>query len=104
MALLAGDVASLTRTVASLVDTQKGTTQHGFNAMVSLAFNIGSRAFKTSHVLRYHLIGNWEAAAASFLLFDKEHENGKLVDVPGLLARRKREAALYLGVDVYPRA
>jgi lysozyme len=104
MALLAGDVASLTRTIAALVASQKGTSQHGFNAMVSLSFNIGHTAFNSSSVLRHHLAGDWEAAAATFLLWDKAHIDGKLVDIPGLLARRKREAALYLGVDVYPRA
>ena len=101
-AILAGDIASTARTVASLVGTQKGTAQHGFNAMVSLAFNIGLGPFKGSSVLRHHLAGDWGAAAASFLLWDMDHRDGELVVVDGLLARRKREAALYLGVDAYP--
>jgi lysozyme len=65
-------------------------------AMISLAFNIGLGGFKTSTVRRMHNAGNFPAAADAFLLWDKEHENGALVEVPGLLARRKQEAAMYL--------
>jgi lysozyme len=68
-----------------------------FDAMVSLAFNIGSRAFRSSTVLRQHRAGNYLAAAA-FLLWDKDHQDGQLVVVPGLLRRRQIERAYYLNV------
>lgn len=71
-------------------------TQHQFDAMVSLTFNIGGPAFRASTVLRLTRAGDYPRAAKAFELFDKEHRNGKLVPNPALLARRKREAALYL--------
>jgi lysozyme len=41
-----------------------------FDAMVSLAFNIGSRAFRSSTVLRQHRAGNYLAAGDAFLMWD----------------------------------
>ena len=72
--------------------------QHQFDAMVSLAFNIGSRAFHSSTVLRQHRAGNYPAAADAFLMWDKDHQDGQLVVVPGLLRRREIERAYYLNV------
>jgi GH24 family phage-related lysozyme (muramidase) len=69
-----------------------------FDAMVSLAFNIGSRAFRSSTVLRQHRAGNYPAAADAFLMWDKDHQDGQLVVVPGLLERREIERAYYLNV------
>lgn len=67
------------------------TTDNQFSAMVSLAYNIGLVAFKSSSVLRHHREGNPEKAAQSFLLWDKA--GGKAL--PGLARRRRAEAALY---------
>ena len=67
------------------------TTENQFAAMVSLAYNIGVGAFKTSSVLRAHKEGNIKAAAASFKLWNKA--GGKVL--PGLVRRRAAEAALY---------
>ncbi len=72
------------------------TTDMQFSAMVSLCFNIGIGAFRTSSVLRFHRLGRTKIAADSFLLWDKAHVNGKLVVLPGLLRRREEERALYL--------
>jgi lysozyme len=66
--------------------------------MVSLAFNIGSRAFRSSTVLRQHRAGNYAAAADAFLMWDKDHQDGQLVVVPGLLGRRRMERAYYLNL------
>jgi lysozyme len=76
--------------------TRIGTTDNQFAAMVSLAFNIGIYGFQTSTVLRKHNLGDTAGAAAGFPLWDKAHIDGQLVVDPGLLARRQREAALYL--------
>jgi lysozyme len=72
--------------------------QHQFDAMVSLAFNIGSRAFHSSTVLHQHRAGNYLAAADAFLMWDKDHQDGQLVVVPGLLRRRQIERAYYLNL------
>lgn len=73
-------------------------------AMVSLCFNIGIGAFKTSSVLRFHNAGNYAAAARAFLLFDKYRPGpGKPLEISeGLAARRHAEAALYLKAVTQP--
>lgn len=61
-------------------------------AMVVLSFNIGVGAFRTSSVLRNHNAGNKQAAADSFLLWNRG--GGKVMK--GLVRRREAERALYL--------
>jgi lysozyme len=87
LATIEGQIASATADVP--------TTDNQFAAMVSLGFNIGWGNFKTSSVLRFHLAQQPANAATAFDLWDKAHVDGQLVEVPGLLARRQREAALY---------
>ena len=62
--LLAADTLH-TASVATTLLAGVALVQHQFDAMVSLAFNIGSRAFRTSTVLRQHRAGNYPAAARS---------------------------------------
>ena len=94
-AFLRDDVAS-TLTVLDLLTDDVATTAYEFDAMTSLAFNIGSRAFRTSTVLPQHRAGNYAAAADAFLMWDKDHRDGQLVTVPGLLRRRMIERNYYL--------
>jgi lysozyme len=63
-----------------------------FGAMVSLSFNIGEAAFASSSVARLHNGGRYAEAAQAFALWNKS--KGKVLG--GLVARRAREAALYL--------
>lgn len=68
-------------------------TQGQFDAMVSLAYNIGSRAFASSTLLKLHKAGDYAGAAAQF---------GKWVNaggrrMAGLVNRRAAEAAIYRG-------
>lgn len=65
-------------------------------AMVSLAWNIGVGAFSKSTVLKQHNAGNREAAARAFGLWNKS--KGQVLR--GLVARRAKEAALYLTPDI----
>ena len=66
-------------------------------AMVSFQYNIGAAAFASSTVLRQHNAGRSEAAARAFGLWNKSRDpSGQLRTLPGLTARRAREAALYL--------
>jgi len=65
-------------------------------ASVSLAYNIGVRAFCNSSVARHFRAGNWQAACDAFLLWDKARVNGVLRPVKGLTLRRERERRLCL--------
>lgn len=67
-----------------------------YSAVGSLVFNIGTEAFKTSHLLGFLNIGNFDAAADQFLMWNKAHKNGQLVTLPGLETRRLLERRLFL--------
>ena len=69
------------------------TTQPQFDAMTSLAYNIGARAFKNSTLLRLHNAGDFAAAAAQFARWNKQA--GQVL--AGLTRRRAAEAAIYRG-------
>lgn len=70
--------------------------QNMFDALVSLAYNIGVKAISNSSVLRHIKAGNMTAAADSFLLWDKGRVNGKLQAINGLTRRRREERELFL--------
>lgn len=92
--------AFLARDVAKCEDAINGAvkvplTQNQFDALVSLAFNIGVAGFLGSTVLRYLNAGNFAGETGAFEMWDKDTRNGvKIVDA-ALLARRDREAALF---------
>ena len=72
------------------------TTQGQFDAMVSLAYNIGVPAFSRSTVLAAHKRGDYESATRAFALWNKV----KGTVIPGLVKRRAEEAAQYMdGAD-----
>jgi lysozyme len=68
------------------------TTQGQFDAMVSLAFNIGVGAFAQSSVLRLHCAKDYDDAADAFLMWNKA--GGREVD--GLTNRRTEEGQMYM--------
>lgn len=68
------------------------TKQGEFDAMVSLAYNIGTGAFAKSSVARMHRAGNTQAAAEAFALWNKA--GGRVL--AGLTRRRQEEADLYV--------
>jgi lysozyme len=68
------------------------TSQCQYDAMTSLAFNIGLDKFNGSTVLKRHRQGNFARAADAFLLW--RYING--VPSKGLLNRREAERELYL--------
>jgi lysozyme len=90
-ALLTSDLAAFDASVAHLIESAP-TTQQQFDAMSSFAYNLGAGALAESEVLRYHLAGNYPAAAADFVQWD--HAGGKVLE--GLRERRLGEAAVYL--------
>jgi lysozyme len=93
-AWLEQDCADVEMPIRSLCVVEPNDNQIG--AMVCLAFNIGLTAFAKSTVLKRHNAGDFISAAAAFSLFNKATVDGKKVVMPGLVARRAAEAALYL--------
>lgn len=75
------------------------TTQNMFDALVSLTFNEGGGAIANSTLLRMLNAGDVQGAADQFLRWDKELDNGRLVDSPGLESRRVSERAVFLTPD-----
>lgn len=72
--------------------THERCTQSQFDALVSLAYNIGIGALQKSTVLKAHNREDFAAAARAFALYNKS--GGKVY--PGLVKRRAAEAAMYL--------
>lgn len=71
--------------------------QYHFDALVSLAYNIGTNALQGSSVARYIKAGQMTAAADAFLLWNKGRVNGKPVVLKGLVRRREAERKMFLG-------
>lgn len=93
-ARFAEDIAKFSSKVdAVLGDTPTDPSQ--FDALVSLAFNIGIDALRKSTVLRKHKAGDHAGAAAAFSMWVKN--DGKVMR--GLVRRRAAEAELYLAED-----
>lgn len=82
----------LARFEACVARTCPKATTHEFDAMVSLAYNIGEDAFEKSSVARLHNAGKKAEAAQAFALWNKA--KGRVL--PGLVKRRAEEAAQYL--------
>ena len=71
--------------------------QNMFDALVSLAYNIGTSALANSNSVTGNIKkGNYKAAADGFLLWNKGRVNGKLQAINGLTRRRKEERELFL--------
>lgn len=69
------------------------TTQNQFDALVCLAYNIGTgaRGLRKSTVLRLHKAGDYKGAARAFVMWNKN--DGKVMR--GLTRRRLAESDLY---------
>lgn len=86
--LLTEDLDRFERCLTVQVPT---ATQNQYDAMMSLAFNIGTTNFTASTLLRKHRAANTVGAAAEFARWNKS--KGKVL--AGLTRRRAAEAALY---------
>lgn len=84
-ALLQADAIKHCKPICDLVTVP--ITQNEFDAMSSLAFNIGVNGFARSSVLRLLNAGDRAGAANAFMMWVKP---------PELTGRRKREVALFL--------
>lgn len=102
--LLRKDVAIFEREVEQLLDGA-ATKQCQFDALVVLAYNIGSdidadmipEGLGDSTLMRKHRAGDFAGAAAEFPKWNKARVRGKLVALNGLTKRRAAEARLYRG-------
>ncbi len=99
-ALLRADLAVIEDSIKGVVTVPINADE--LSAMVDLAYNISTGAFRESTVLRELNAGNRAAAADAFLLWDKMTLNGQLVVDPVLAERRKTERAIFLGVEEAP--
>jgi lysozyme len=90
--LLAQDLRRFERGVTQVVGQ---ADQEHFDALVSLAYNIGLANFAKSSVVRWHNRGDEAKAANSFGLWVKARVKGKLTVVSGLVRRRAAEASMY---------
>lgn len=98
--LLIEDLVRFEKGVLEACGTRK-PTQNQFDAMVSLAFNIGNANFKKSTVARQFVAGNFLDAAEAFSLWvnARDRTTGKLVRLAGLEKRRAAEKNLFLSPD-----
>ena len=94
--LFKADIATRSVGLASTLGSHK-LSGDSFGAVLSLVFNIGIGAFKSSSVYRNLIAGHLQPAADSFLLWNKvSTPAGGLVPSAGLLRRRTAERALFL--------
>lgn len=94
--LLRYDIAWVEKAIAK--DVTVPLNQNQYDALASLIFNIGGVQFKRSSVLRNLNEKNYQAAADSFLLWNKQknRKTGKMEVLRGLVNRRNEERALFL--------
>lgn len=71
-------------------------TQNMFDALVSLAYNIGIKGLSGSSVYKYIKESDYQRAADNFLSWNKGRVNGQLVVLNGLVRRRNDERDLFL--------
>lgn len=92
-ALLIQDVGTAEDAVNAAVTVSLNQAQ--FDALVSLVYNIGVGAFRTSTLLRKLNAGDYASAQQQFLAWRKVRIGGTLTDSAGLINRRTAEAALF---------
>jgi lysozyme len=97
-AILSGDLHSFE--IGVLAAIKRPMEQGQFDAMVSLAFNIGIGAFRSSSVVRWFNRGDPIAAANAFRLWDRA--GGKVQS--GLARRREAERSQFLSAGCVPSA
>lgn len=92
--LLARELGHFEIVVGRLVKVR--LTQGEFDALVSFVYNVGEGAFARSTLLRQLNAGNYASVPAQLLRFTRG--GGRVL--PGLVRRRKAEAALFLASTI----
>jgi len=93
-AILSRDLTTFEQAVSAAVKVP--INQNEFDALVSLAFNIGGGAFKQSTLVKRLNAGDRQAAAQQFLVWNKITVNGKKQTLKGLRTRREAERKQFL--------
>lgn len=88
--------------IKALGESAVNLKQEEFDAFISLAYNIGVAKFAKSSVCRLYKAGDKAKCANAFAMWDKARVNGKLVPLPGLIARRADEKRLFLSAEGEP--
>ena len=70
-------------------------TQNQFDALLSFVYNVGADNFQKSTLLKVLNQGKYDAVPAELKKWTKAHQDGKLVELPGLVKRRTAEADLF---------
>jgi lysozyme len=92
-ALLTGECTEVAEAISALIRVDVGQNQ--FDALTSLAYNIGEGAFASSTLLRKLNASDIEGAAEQFLVWNKGTIDGVKVEIPGLTNRRQAEKQLF---------
>ena len=96
--LLASDMEIAARAVNDAGDF--ACNQNQFDALCAFVFNLGGARFVNSSLLDHLESGNYEQAADDLLLWCHAHAGIRLVELPGLFARRTAERELFLSGTV----
>ncbi|MFZ5986922.1 MAG: lysozyme [Bacillota bacterium] len=91
--LLKQDLKDFEKAINELVKVP--LTQNQFDALTSFIFNVGVGKFKNSTLLKELNEGNYKEAANEFLKWTKARQAGGLIELPGLVKRRKDEKKLF---------
>lgn len=92
---LAEDLSYFSREVAKRIKVE--LEQHQFDAICSLAYNIGLGGLEQSTVLRKLNRRDFDGAARGFALWNKITQHGKKVVCRGLVRRRAAEEKMFRG-------
>ena len=91
--LLAQKAAEFQRIINDAVSVDLNPNQN--DALVSFAYNVGGANFQKSTLLRLLNAGDYSAVPTELRKWTKARQNGKLIDLPGLVRRRAGEADLF---------
>jgi GH24 family phage-related lysozyme (muramidase) len=91
--LLQQETAGFQQVISDTVSVPLNQNQN--DALVSFVYNVGGGNFRSSTLLRLLNDGNYASVPAELKKWTKAHDNGKLVELPGLVKRRAAEAELF---------
>jgi lysozyme len=89
--LLKDHLSALENTISRMLKVQLNENQ--FDALMSFAYNVGVGSFMSSTLLKYVNASKFDKVPEEFMKWTKS--GGK--ELPGLVERRKAEAALWKG-------
>ncbi|MBP2310484.1 glycoside hydrolase family protein [Azospirillum melinis] len=94
---LLDDMSNALAQVDALVKVPVTDDQRG--ALGSFTFNLGAGNLASSTLLKRLNLGDVDGAGREFARWTKAKVDGRTIDLPGLVARRAAEAALFAGGD-----